>query len=195
MIRRLDGIDFGAVRPIATLDFGEIAANWKLIMENFIEPYHVPIVHSKTTDQPLRDHYTFVDGTCLGSIAELDEEKTEIADSLAVSSRYLTLFPNFIIGRYYPDQLGVYLNVPLGPGRTAQKRVIYTTEAQTLTDAQIDALKNLWWGVHKEDHAMCERMQIGRASPAAASGGVLSPYWEDSVHAFQKLVSASLASF
>lgn len=188
LIKRLDGIDFAKVRPVATLDFGEIATNWKFIMENFIEPYHVQFVHATTTDQPLGDHYTIVDGVCLGSAVDLKEEGG-ISGSLGVSSRYLTLFPNFIVGRYFPDQMGVYLNVPLGAGRTAQKRVLYSTEEQALSEAEIEGLKALWWHVHKEDHAMCERLQIGRASPVAEGGGVLSPHWEDSVRAFQELVA------
>lgn len=188
LINRLDGIDFGKVQPVATLDFGEIATNWKFIMENFIEPYHVPIVHDTTTDQPLSDHYTIVDGVCLGSAADLRKENAGASGSLAVSSRFLTLFPSFMIGRYLPDQLAAYLNVPLGPGRTAQKRVIYTTEGQKLTGTEIESLKKLWWDVHKEDHAICERLQLGRASPVADSGGLLSPHWEDSVRAFQELV-------
>ena len=187
LISRLEGIDFDKVKPLATLDFGEVATNWKFIMENFIEPYHVGFVHPTTTDQPLKDHYTIVDGVCLGSAVDLSKEiGTSI--NLAVSSRYLTLFPNFIIGRYFPDQLGAYLNLPLGPGRTAQKRALYSTEGQALSEAEIDGLKKLWWDVHKEDHAMCERLQLGRASPVAESGGVLSPHWEDSVRAFQELV-------
>ncbi len=188
LIKRLEEIDFDKVQPVATLDFGEIATNWKFIMENFIEPYHVPIVHHTTTDQPLSDHYTIVDGVCLGSAVDLREEIAGVSGSLAVSSRFLTLFPNFMIGRYFPDQLGAYLNVPLGPGRTAQKRVIYTTDGQKLAGTEIEGLKKLWWDVHKEDHAMCERLQLGRASPMAESGGVLSPHWEDSVRAFQELV-------
>ena len=187
LINRLEGVDFDKLQPIATLDFGEIATNWKFIMENFIEPYHVQFVHASTTSQPLSDHYTIVDGVCLGSTVDLDKE-AGVSGSLAVSSRYLTLFPNFILGRYFPDQIGVYLNVPLGPGRTAQKRAIYTTEGQEPTRAEIDGLKALWWDVHKEDHAICERLQLGRASPVAESGGVLSPHWEDSVRAFQELV-------
>ncbi len=126
LISRLTGIDLTKVDPFAVLDFGEIATNWKFIMENFIEPYHVQFVHSSTTDQPLSDHYTIVDGRCLGSAVDLKAEDTGAA-SLAVSSRYLALFPNFILGWYFPDQMGVYLNIPLEAGKTAQKRAMYTT--------------------------------------------------------------------
>ena len=49
---------------------------------------------------------------------------------LSVTSRYLSLFPNFIIGSYYPNQIGVYLNVPISPSETTQKRIIYTTDGK-----------------------------------------------------------------
>lgn len=160
-------------------------------MENFIEPYHVQFVHASTTDQPLKDHYTIKDGVCLGSAVDLAEE-IGTSGSLGVSSRYLTLFPNFIVGRYFPDQLGVYLNIPLGPDRMIQKRAIYTTAGQKLKADDIEVLKNLWWDVHKEDHEICERMQKGRSSPVAQGGGLLSPCWEDSVRAFQELVTKSI---
>ena len=187
LMTRLDGVDFAKLHPIAMLDFGELATNWKFIMENFIEPYHVQFVHTTTTAQPLNDHYTIVDGNCVGSAVDLKEE-TGGSDSLAVSSRYLTLFPNFILGRYFPDQLGVYLNVPCGPGRMMQKRALYTTDGEARSADDVEALKKLWWSVHKEDHEICERMQIGRNSPLSESGGLLSPHWEDSVRAFQELV-------
>ncbi len=193
LIAKLNGIDFAKVRPVGTLDFGVIATNWKFIMENFIEPYHVQFVHPKTTDQPLGDHYTIIDGVCLGSAVDLDQEMGT-GGSLAVSSRYLTLFPNFIVGRYFPDQLGVYLNVALGPGETAQKRAIYTTEGQELSADVVEGLKLLWWDVHKEDHAICERLQRGRTSPVSEEGGVLSPHWEDSVRAFQELVARGVTA-
>ena len=191
LMSRLDGIDLELVEPVAVLDFGEIETNWKFIMENFIEPYHVQFVHASTTDQPLKDHYTIKDGVCLGSAVDLAEE-IGTSGSLGVSSRYLTLFPNFIVGRYFPDQLGVYLNIPLGPDRMIQKRAIYTTAGQKLKADDIEVLKNLWWDVHKEDHEICERMQKGRSSPVAQGGGLLSPCWEDSVRAFQELVTKSI---
>ncbi len=192
LVARLEGIDFEKIEPVSTIDFGEVRTNWKFLIENFIEPYHVQFVHATTTDQPLVEHYTVVDGVCMGSAIDVSEKTAAEAGcgTLAVSSRYLTLFPNFIVGRYFPDQLGVHLNIPMGPDRTHQKRVIYTTEGQTLSDDEIQALTTLWHDVHKEDHEMCERLQAGRASDVAAGGGVLSPYWEDSVRLFQEHIVA-----
>ena len=64
--RHLGGLDLSRMKHVVTIDLGEIAANWKLLMENFIEPYHVPFVHATTTEQPLTDHYTVNEPGCLG---------------------------------------------------------------------------------------------------------------------------------
>jgi choline monooxygenase len=32
-------------------------------------------------------------------------------------------------------------------------------------------------------------MQLGRRSPVSKDGGLLSPYWEDSVRAFQRMIA------
>ena len=160
-------------------------------MENFIEPYHVQFVHASTTEQPLTEHFTVVDGTCLGSAVDVAQE-SDAADTLAVSSRYLTLFPNFVLGRYFPDQIGVHLNISTAVDRTWQRRVIYTTEGEILSNEQTQALSDLWYKVHKEDHEICERLQFGRVSDVAASGGWLSPHWEDSVRRFQELVAEAV---
>ncbi len=194
---QLEGVDLDRARPIATLDFGEVGANWKLLMENFIEPYHVPVVHRTTTDQPLVDHYSIIEGNCLGSAVDIDggdggRTRGGGSDRLDVSSRYLTLFPNFVLGRYVPDQLGVHLNVPIGPARTHQRRVIYWIGDEPPSGAERQGLSDLWFKVHKEDHAMVERLQQGRASIAARDGGLLSPHWENGVRRFQELVFEAL---
>ena len=190
LIKKFEDINLSKIKMVATLDFGEIKSNWKFLIENFIEPYHVQFVHKTTTKQPLKDHYTIVDGICLGSGVDVKEENKD-SNTLSVSSRYLSLFPNFIIGTYVPNQIGVYLNVPVSPGLTTQKRIIYTTEGKDMTNQEIETQKKIWWSVHKEDHAICERLQEGRSSPASTKGGLLSPYWETSVKAFQKLIISS----
>jgi choline monooxygenase len=192
--RHLGGVNVTDYVPVATLDFGEVACNWKLLMENFIEPYHVQFVHQSTTAQPLDDHYTVIDEHCVGCVVELSEEQVANAKpgALGVTSHYLTLFPMFIMGTYQPDQLGIYLHQPIAPGRTRQTRVIYTHRDSNYSEERVCALKELWRRVHLEDHAMCLRMQQGRQSPMAADGGLLSPCWENSVRRFQEMVADSV---
>ena len=125
---------------------------------------------------------------------ELDvkEEDSKNSNALSVSSKYLSLFPNFIIGTYYPNQIGIYLNIPIDPNTTSQKRIIYTVDDKEMSKEEIDMIKNIWWNVHKEDHEICERLQEGRSSPASNDGGLLSPHWENGVQAFQKLIMQSI---
>jgi len=199
LARRLESVDLAHMTAVATVDMGEVRTNWKFLMENFIEPYHVQYVHKTTTEQPLADHATFIDGHCLGSVVEIKNknggggDQKSGGETLATDSWYLTLFPNFVLGRYHPDQIGVHLNEPIAPDRTRQRRVIYHTGEDTLPPEAVDGLARLWRKVHEEDHAICERLQRGRASAAAADGGVLSPHWEDSLARFQDLVRAAVA--
>ena len=184
---RFDGLDLSRMQHVVTVDLGEIAANWKLLMENFIEPYHVPFVHATTTEQPLTDHYTVNEPGCLGCAVDVSGEAKR-GDTLSADSRYLTLFPNFSLGLYLPDQVGVHLDVPLAVDRTHQCRAVYTLDPEPASAERAEQLATLWRDVHVEDQMICERLQQGRASEVAAGGGVLSPVWEDSVRSFQELV-------
>lgn len=191
---RLAHLDLTRLKPVAALDFGVVNANWKFLMENFIEPYHVQFVHSTTTDQPLTDHAAFIDRHCLGCTVRLSAHQAGAGGgTLAVDSNFLTLFPNFVLATYAPDQLGVHLNTAIKPGRTSQRRVIYLLRDEAPPEREIDGLKRLWRKVHAEDHAICERLQSGRHSPLAAGGGCLSPVWEISVRRFQELVHEAVA--
>ena len=191
---RLADVDLDKITAVASIDLGTIQSNWKTLMENFIEPYHVQFVHRTTTNQPLKDHSTIIDGHCLGSACDIAETAVpKTTQALSVTSRYLTLFPNFVLGTYAPDQLGVHLNIPVGPGQTQQRRAIYLHQETDVTSDQVEQLKDLWTKVHQEDHRICELLQMGRVSDVATQGGFLSPYWEDSVRRFQELVMDAVA--
>ncbi|MFV2032780.1 MAG: SRPBCC family protein [Gammaproteobacteria bacterium] len=194
ILKQLGDNDVADYLPVATIEFGEVGANWKLLMENFIEPYHVQFVHRTTTSQPIQDHYPVIEGHCLGSAVDLSAEQVASATegTLGVTSQYLTLFPNFVLGTYQPDQLGVHLNIPLSAEVTLQRRVIYVHKDSDYSEQQIQQLSDLWHSVHLEDHAMCERLQTGRHSDLAEQGGILSPHWETSVRKFQELVAAAV---
>lgn len=192
----LKDFDFGTLEPIGRIDLGEVKTNWKLLMENFIEPYHVPVVHNVTAaGQPLKDHYTVSNGRLLGSGIDLDEEKKDssVSDHLDMSARYLTLFPSFVLGIYLPDQAGVHINVPVSAGVTRQYRVLYSLDQRVYTEEEKKALCDLWTDVHIEDHEIAILLQEGRHSVAmetggAMAGGIMSPYWEDSAQAFQRMI-------
>ena len=193
--RQLGDLSLERIKPVAIIDMGIVNCNWKLLMENFIEPYHVQFVHKTTTSQPLTDHYTIIDKHCLGSACDIEQDhEIDTSTTLAVTSQYLTLFPNFVLGTYAPDQLGVHLNIPVSVDQTRQFRVIYLHRDSNISGQQVENLKELWYNVHKEDHAMCERLQLGRVSTVADSGGWLSPHWENSLHRFQQLVVESTTS-
>ena len=189
--KHLGGFDLSRMTHVVTVDLGEIAANWKLLMENFIEPYHVPFVHATTTEQPLTDHYTVNELGCQGCAVDVTSEARR-DDTLSADSRYLTLFPNFILGLYLPDQVGVHLDVPLAPGRTTQRRAVYSLSPEPPSAEEAERLAKMWRDVHVEDQVICERLQQGRASAVADGGGVLSPHWEDAVRRFQERVVESL---
>ncbi len=190
LAERLAHLDWALLKPVTTLDFGVVNTNWKFLLENFIEPYHVQFVHSATTEQPLADHEVFIDRHCLGCTVDVSANQIQSGgtDTLAVDSNYLTLFPNFVVATYAPDQLGVHLNVPVNTAQTSQRRAIYLLRDDDVAMKEIDALRTLWWKVHQEDHAICERLQQGRKSPLADEGGWLSPTWEAGVRRFQELV-------
>lgn len=195
ILKQLGDNDITQYRPVTTVEFGAVKTNWKLLMENFIEPYHVQFVHKTTTSQPLVNHYPVIEDHCLGSAVDLSEEQQAAAagkGTLGVTSRYLTLFPNFVMGTYQPDQLGVHLNTPLDAEITLQCRVIYVHKDSDYSDEQIQQLHDLWHSVHLEDHEMCERLQQGRHSALATAGGILSPHWETSVRKFQELVANAI---
>ena len=59
---------------------------------------------------------------CYGSGVDVEQEDEKNYSALSVTSRYLSLFPNFIIGTYFPNQIGVYLNIPISSRHNFTKK-------------------------------------------------------------------------
>jgi choline monooxygenase len=204
ILRVLGGYDLTAMRFSESLEF-DINANWKLPMENFIEPYHVFSCHPWLNDfvgmgerEPPRFEekvllcgYRFkqVDparGGQLPWFPNLPPEKHDRGD-------WFVLFPNFAF-EIFPDQVDVFIATPTGVERCRETIALYFVgagaEAEEYRAAREDVVRN-WHDLNQEDIGIIERMQVGRSSDGF-NGGVLSPFWDPVQQHFARLMKDAI---
>jgi phenylpropionate dioxygenase-like ring-hydroxylating dioxygenase large terminal subunit len=184
----------------------EIAANWKLAVENYTEAYHLPWVHPGLNSYSrLEDHDNIVEeGVFSGQLTRayqpaLDEAGRRfpgfdgLATFWASGAEYVALYPNLLLGIHGDQGFGILLE-PKGVARTAEHVRLYYLE-DAATDAALGPLRrrsrDLWREVFEEDVAVVEGMQAGRASPAF-DGGRFSPAMDPPTHAFHRWVAGRL---
>lgn len=201
---RLDGYDLDALRFADALEF-EIEANWKLAIENFIEPYHVFSCHPWLNDfvgmderaapgfdgRVLSCGYEFratdpARGGELPWFPDLPPDKQHRGD-------WFVLFPNFAF-EIFPDQVDVFVAWPEAPDRCHETIALYFVgdgaSAEKYADARRHVVQN-WKDLNREDIGIIERMQSGRNSEGF-DGGVLSPYWDPVLQQFARLLTGSV---
>ena len=205
ILARLDGYDFAALRFCDSLEF-DLAANWKLAIENFIEPYHVFSCHPWLNEfvgmdereppgfdgKVLRCGYRFrktdpARGGSLPWFPNLPPEKQDRGD-------WFVLFPNFGF-EIFPDQVDVFVAWPQGPKHCRETIALYFVGEGASADEYAAArahVVNNWNELNHEDIGIIERMQDGRRSDGF-DGGVLSPYWDPVQQHFARLVAADIA--
>ncbi len=200
IVSQLQGYDFTTLNFAQTLAF-EVNANWKLAIENFIEPYHVFSCHpwlnqfvSMAERNPptydnhvLRCGYEFkktdpARGQGLPYFPDLTEQKKR-------SGTWYVLFPNFAF-EIFPDQVAVFIATPVGIDRCKETIALYFlgegASADRYEAARNHVIQN-WHDLNHEDIQIIERMQAGRYSDGF-DGGVLSPYWDPVLQHFARLV-------
>jgi Rieske 2Fe-2S family protein len=179
----------------------DVAANWKIIVENYNECLHCPTVHPSLA--PVVPVYRF------GEVEEVPGEGgsgNRLADGLTSFSPTgrsalptlsgltdedantfygVTLLPNLIVN-YHSDNVSTFHLFPQAPGRT---RVLcdYLFRPETVAADGFDPAEVVEFrhGLALEDWAVCERAQQGMGSRSFAAGGVL-PYADRFVHAFHE---------
>ena len=204
IVDKLAGYDFTDLRFAQSLEF-HINANWKLAIENFIEPYHVFSCHpwlnafvSMTERDPPRfkNHVLFCGyefqktdparGEGLPYFPNLPEEKKKRGD-------WYVLFPNFGF-EIFPDQVDVFIATPMRVDRCKETIALYFigegADAEQYIEARNHVIQN-WHDLNIEDVGIIERMQAGRSSDGF-DGGVLSPYWDPVQQHFARLVVKSM---
>jgi phenylpropionate dioxygenase-like ring-hydroxylating dioxygenase large terminal subunit len=161
--RKLERFLAGPIRQVAVVQY-EAACNWKLLVENHIDVYHLWYLHAKTL--AAYDHRAFSwesFGDNWWSLEPLKAPSDGAADWVPPDMRgtigaYL-LFPNLMLVTT-DDYFASYDAVPLAPDRTR-----LTLRVRAPADADADALVASIRSFMSEDVAACERMQQGTASP------------------------------
>ena len=200
VLEKIGDYDLDSLGPGGRLSF-DIEANWKLAVENFIEPYHVfschPWLHSfvpmAERDAPtFEDHilscgYSFKNtdparGEGLPYFPDLPEHKKNRGD-------WFVLFPNFAF-EIFPDQLVTLVTTPISATCSRETISLYFVgdgaSGKRYQDAREAVIKN-WHALNLEDIGILERMQRGRLSDGF-NGGVLSPYWDPVQQHFARLI-------
>ena len=185
----------------------ELQCNWKLVLENYLEAYHLPFVHPALSSySPVNDHASeFMSDACAGQITTdfetqgdpehafprfsgWDPERTRTAE-------YPVLYPNLLLG-FQIDHFFAIIVTPVSAGRAVQDLMIFYAGDEAATHERFDVgrARNLkaWHAVFEEDREPCERMQQGRRSPGYA-GGAFSPVLDACPHHFQRWMAERYA--
>lgn len=185
----------------------EVASNWKLAMENYLEAYHLPVVHPGLNSySPLSAHYCYHDAADFAGQGVHSYRPTLVAgkpppslpgwnaDAL-YTAEYPAVYPNALLG-VQSDHFFVMLLLPLSHDRTLE-RVALQFVGEAASDpvyaATRHAIREGWRSVFQEDVAAVEGMQAGRQCPAF-DGGVFTPVQDLPTKHFHRWVARRAAS-
>ncbi len=199
--QRLGDYVLGHVQHAKTMSF-ELAANWKLPVENFIEPYHVfschPWLNSFVSMEerlpPEFDRHVLYCGYDFKTTDPARGEGLPYFPGLSERSKHrgdwYVLFPNFCF-EIFPDQVAVLVSEPTGAETCRETLALYFVGDGATSDDYSEARERVyrnWEDLNREDIGVIERMQAGRQSKAY-TGGHLSPYWDPVLQHFARLVA------
>lgn len=162
----------------------DVAANWKLIVENYSECYHCPLIHPELAAlspwQSGRNDLST--GPFLGGYMELTHESMTVdgtrrrpplpglqSDDLR-RVWYYALFPNLLLS-LHPDYVMAHFLWPMGTGRTRIVCEWFFDPAIMAMDGfdSSDAVQ-LWDTTNRQDWHVCELSQLGVSSRAYTPG-------------------------
>ena len=181
----------------------DINANWKLLIENNLESYHLPFVHpGLNAYSRLEDHYWYNGGDLYAAqgsngydpVYRSGEPFPRVPGWPEQVAEYPSLFPNVFLG-VHCDQFWSIVLHPVSPERTIERFQLYYRE-EGATDPGYDGpraeTREAWRSILVEDVGVVEGMQRGRRSPAF-EGGVFSPVMDTPTHHFHKWVANALS--
>ena len=175
---RLDVFLDGPLRQVAVVHY-EAACNWKLLVENHIDVYHLWYLHARTLSA--FDHRSFA-WESLGdnwwSLEPMKKPPAEhtglpwLPDEVRHTIGAYLLFPNLMLVTT-DDYFATYDACPLAPDRTR-----LTLRVRAADGADADALVSSIRSFMAEDVEACERMQQGTGSPYFSVGAMAESHEE-----------------
>jgi Rieske 2Fe-2S family protein len=184
----------------------EVAANWKIIVENFNECLHCPTVHPELVQiVPIyrKGEVEERDGWWGNSLADGAGSFTTTGasglpalpgiDATDAHTYYgFHVFPNVLLN-FMPDSVMYYLLLPRGPEHTTViSNYLFRPETIEGVDGfeeKAGEIVKFWDLVSRQDWGICERAQTGVRSKSYAGGGVY-PFQDRLLRAFNKRYAA-----
>jgi glycine betaine catabolism A len=184
----------------------EVAANWKIIVENFNECLHCPTVHPELVQiVPIyrKGEVEERDGWWGNSLADGAGSFTTTGasglptlpgiDATDAHTYYgFHVFPNVLLN-FMPDSVMYYLLLPRGPEHTTViSNYLFRPETIEGVDGfeeNAGEIVKFWDLVSRQDWGICERAQTGVRSKSYAGGGVY-PFQDRLLRAFNKRYAA-----
>ena len=168
----------------------EVAANWKVITENYHECYHCSVIHPEfsrvsppTSSLNLEPEGLWVggpmdlaEGTQTMSLSGESQAPTlpHLAEGQERKVYYFGLFPNLLLS-VHPDYIMTHRLRPLAPDRTAiECEWLFSREAVEAEGFDPSYASDFWDITNGQDWRACEGVQRG-ASSRGYRQGPLSP--------------------
>ncbi len=197
LLRPLDGrVEAAGLRFTARRTY-EIACNWKVYVDNYLDGgYHVDHLHKGLASQlDLESYRTEIEGRVSLQICAAGGEGggsgVDFKARLGDGAVYAFVYPNFMINRYGPIMDTNWV-LPLGAERTLTV-FDYYFDARALESDPLFAERSLAASdrVQQEDVEICESVQRGLRS-SAYDTGFYAPTVEQAAHRFHCLLAEDL---
>lgn len=188
---RIAPISLSTKRFFRRVDY-VVGCNWKIYIDNYLEGYHVPLVHPEL--MKMLDFNSYVTEIArwhslqFSPLRDGDHPYSGVEES--GDAFYYFVYPNFMLN-ILPGRLQTNLVVPLSPDQTLVRfdyfyDDIESPEALAFIQDEIASSDR----IQAEDIDICERVQRGVASQAYDRGR-FSVECEQGVYHFQSLLKQS----